>query len=76
MIGKYLGFPLLNGRARKQDFHFIIEKLSSQLASWMDCFLNKPRIVALAASVLSLVQNVWLLCSICDTINSKVRNFV
>jgi len=39
---KYLGFPILKGRAKRSDFHFIIEKMQSRLASWKHRLLNKP----------------------------------
>jgi len=33
-LDKYLGFPNLKGRAKMNDFYFIIEKMQSRLASW------------------------------------------
>jgi hypothetical protein len=32
-LDKYLGFPILNGRAKRSDFLFIIDKMQSRLAS-------------------------------------------
>lgn len=32
-LGKYLGYPLLQGRAKKSDFNFLIENLQNRLAS-------------------------------------------
>lgn len=40
-IGKYLGFPIIQGRAKKEDFLFIIEKMQARLASWKNKLLNK-----------------------------------
>ncbi|GAU18899.1 hypothetical protein TSUD_228890 [Trifolium subterraneum] len=38
---KYLGFPILRGRAKKTDFLYIIEKMQRRLASWKNKLLNK-----------------------------------
>jgi hypothetical protein len=50
-LDKYLGFPILNGRAKRSDFLFIIEKMQSRLASWKNKLLNKPGRLTLAESV-------------------------
>jgi len=39
---KYLGFPILKGRATKSDFNFIVKKMQTRLASWKHRLLNKP----------------------------------
>ncbi|PNY05589.1 ribonuclease H [Trifolium pratense] len=80
-LEKYLGFPILKGRAKKSDFLFIIEKMQSRLASWKNKLLNKPGRLALASSVLSSIPNyymqiAWLPQSICDGIDQTTRNFI
>jgi hypothetical protein len=32
-LEKYLGFPMITGRVKKEDFNFIIDKLNARLAS-------------------------------------------
>jgi len=56
-LDKYLGFPILKGRATKSDFNFIIEKMQTRLASWKHRLLNKPGCLALASSVLSSIPS-------------------
>ena len=57
---KYLGFPILKGRAKHSDFLFIIEKKQSRLASWKHRLLNKPGRVTLASSVLSSIPYYYM----------------
>jgi len=78
---KYLGFPILKGRARRSDFHFIIEKMQSRLASWKSKLLNKAGRLTLASSVLSSIPSyytriAWLPQNICDIIDQTTRNFI
>jgi hypothetical protein len=80
-LEKYLGFPMLKGRAKKSDFIFIIEKMQSRLASWKNKLLNKPGRLALASSILSSIPNyymqiAWLPQSTCDGIDQLTRNFI
>lgn len=41
-LDKYIGFPILKGRAKRSDLLFIIEKMQTRLASWKNRLLNKP----------------------------------
>ncbi|PNY14401.1 ribonuclease H [Trifolium pratense] len=80
-LEKYLGFPILQGRAKKTDFLFIFEKMQRRLASWKNKILNKSGRLALASSVLSSIptyymQITWLPQSICDGIDQITRNFL
>jgi hypothetical protein len=80
-LDKYLGFPILKGRAKRSDFLFIIKKMQRRLAYWKNRLLNKPVRLTLASSVLSCIssyymQIVWLPQSICDTIDQTTRNFI
>lgn len=40
-LEKYLGFPMIHGRAKKEDFNFIIEKIQNRLNAWKLKLLNK-----------------------------------
>ncbi|MCI28277.1 ribonuclease H, partial [Trifolium medium] len=80
-LDKYLGFPILKGRAKISDFHFIIDKMQSRLAFWKNRMLNKPGRLALASSVLTSIpsyymQIAWLPQIICDSIDQITRNFI
>ena len=80
-LDKYLGFPILKGRAKRNDFYFIIEKMQSRLASWKNKLLSKPGRLTLASSVLSSIsayymQTSWLPQSICDSLDKTTRNFI
>jgi len=64
-LGKYLGFPLFQGRPKRADFHPIIEKIKGQLASWKQNLLNKAGRICLAKSALQSIpiytmQVFWL----------------
>jgi len=80
-LEKYLGFPILKGRAKRSDFLFIIQKMQTRLASWKNNLLNKPGRLTLASSVLSSIpsyymQIAWLPQNICDSIDQSTRNFI
>ncbi|GAU37589.1 hypothetical protein TSUD_365100 [Trifolium subterraneum] len=80
-LGKYLGFPMISGRAKKEDFNFILDKINSRLASWKNKFLNKLGRVTLAKSVLNSIptyymQIHWLPSAICSKIDQTTRNFI
>jgi hypothetical protein len=59
-LGKYLGFPMLNGRPKKSDFNFIIEKMQTRLASWKNRLLNRTGRLTLATSVLSSIPSYYM----------------
>jgi len=59
-LDKYLGFPILKGRAKRNDLYFIIEKMQFRLASWKNIFLNKPGILTLASSVLLSIPTYYM----------------
>lgn len=70
-LEKYLGFPILKGRPKKEDFNFIIEKVQARLASWKLKLLSKVGRMTLAKSVLNSIptyymQVNWIPASICD----------
>ena len=52
-MGNYLGFPLLQGRIKKVDFNFFLDKLKARLSGWKVKLLNKAGRVTLARSILT-----------------------
>lgn len=80
-LGRYLGFPLFHDRVKKSDFHFLLEKVQTKLSAWKSRLLNKASRTTLARSVLASIpvytmQNVWVLYSICSTLDASVRRFI
>lgn len=72
---------MLQGRPKKSDFHFIIEKMQTRLAAWKSRLLNRTGRMTLASSVLSSIptyymQINWLPQNICDSIDQTTRNFL
>ncbi|KAK2378521.1 hypothetical protein QL285_066416 [Trifolium repens] len=80
-LNNYLGFPMLSGRVKKEDFNFILDKVNARLASWKNRLLNKPGRLALATSVLNSIptyymQISWLPAGICSQIDKMTRKFI
>lgn len=80
-LGKYLGFKMLHGRPKKQDFEDVVDRVTSKLASWKGRLLNKPGRVVLANSVLAALpsygmQLCWYPQSICDFLDETTRSFI
>lgn len=80
-IRKYLGFPFLFGRVTSADFSFIIDKVHSRLAGWKGRLLSRAGRITLAKSVLSsmpiyTMHNLWMPESICDKLDSYIKQFV
>src|ERR1044072_7760834 len=80
-LGKYLGFPLVNGRMKKEHFNHIVERVQKRLSSWKMNMLNKAGRVCLAKSVISAMpiysmQIFHLPCSIRGEIDRRARDFV
>jgi len=59
-LDKYLGFPILKGRPKKNDFNFILEKIQTRLATWKNILLNKPCRLGLASSVLWTIPSYYM----------------
>lgn len=69
------------GRVRKGDFNFILEKIDGRLANWKGKLLHKARRNTFAKSVINAifiyqVQNYWLPQSTCNGIDKVVGNFI
>jgi hypothetical protein len=78
---KYLGFNMLQGKAKKQDFLGVYDRVAAKLASWKSRLLNKPGRVVLANSVISSLpsyhmQIQWLPQGMCDDLDITVRRFI
>lgn len=54
-LEKYLGFFMIKGRTKKEDFNFIIEKMQNRLVSWKSQLLNKAGRLTLAKSILTSI---------------------
>ena len=54
-VGRHLGFPMLSGRVKNEDFLYLIERLQSKLAGWKSSLLNKAGRFTLAKVVLSAI---------------------
>ncbi|XP_070004851.1 uncharacterized protein [Nicotiana sylvestris] len=59
-FGTYLGFPILNNTPRPRDYHFIIDKMRSQLVAWKMNFLNIAGRTTLAHSCLNSIPNHYM----------------
>jgi hypothetical protein len=80
-LGKYLGFPLIQYRVKKEHFNFVIEKIERRLSDWKMKMLNKAGRTTLAKSVLMALpvysmQSFWLLETTCLRIDKTVRRFI
>ena len=80
-LGKYLGVPLVQGRVKKEDFNFLIDKLKVRLSGWKAKLLNRAGRVTLACSVLIAMpvynmQTTWVPQQVCDDIDRIIRSFV
>ena len=54
-LGRYLGFPLIQGRALKALFYEVLEKIQWRLASWKGHLLNRARCICLARFVMASI---------------------
>lgn len=56
-LGKYLEFPLSNGRVSWSRFNFLLENIQRKLASWKTNLLNVAGRACLARSVLAIIPS-------------------
>jgi len=59
-LDKYLSFPILKGRPKRSDFHFIIENMQNRLASWKNRLLKETGRLTIANSVLSSIPSYFM----------------
>jgi CRISPR/Cas system CMR subunit Cmr4 (Cas7 group RAMP superfamily) len=80
-LGKYLSFPLIQGRVKKDHFNFVIEKIKRRLSNWKMKMPNKAgrttlaKLVLMALPVYSM-QSFWLPKTTCLMINKTIRRFI
>jgi len=60
-LGHYLGFRLIQGRATKDIYDYILEKIHRRLSTWKSNLLNKVGRVCLAKSVTTAMP-IYILC--------------
>lgn len=80
-LGSYLGFPLIQGKASKKHYEFVVEKIQRRMTSWKGKLLNKTGKICLAKSVTSSIpiypmQIRLLPKNICTKIDSLTRGFI
>ena len=77
---KYLGFPLLVGKNRKNSFKEIKDKLARKLAGWKEKLLSKAGKEILVKVVAQAIPTYSMSCFkipdlLCDEMTSLMRNF-
>lgn len=79
-MGKYLGFPELFGRRKKDLFASIVDRIQQRAASWSSKFLSTAGKMIMVKSVLSPMSSHTMSCfklpqSICLNIQSTLTRF-
>lgn len=77
----YPGIPLVHGRVRKEDFNFVMDKLTRKLSTWKTKLLNRAGRITLAKSVLTSLplygmHTLRFPQAVCNDIDSIVRRFI
>ena len=72
---------MIFGRIKKEDFHYIVDRMQSELAGWKSCLLNKAGKITLAKAILSSIsiytmQICWRPTSVCDSIDATIWRFI
>lgn len=80
-LDKYLGFPMMKGKAKKEDYNFLLDRIQSKLASWKLKLLNRAGRQTLANDVICSIpsysmQISWLPQNVCNSIDCTVRDFI
>ncbi|CAN1129226.1 Putative ribonuclease H protein At1g65750 [Linum perenne] len=80
-LGKYLGVPLLHGRATNNHYKYILENLDTKLSGWKRETHSLAGRVTLAISVLNAIPSYAMQTSllpvyICEKIDQRIRDFV
>lgn len=79
-LGRYLGMPLLHGRATTATYNYLVEKVSKRLAAWKGRLMSKAARNILIQSVVSAVpyyamQTASLPTAVIDKIERLSRSF-
>ncbi|CAL0299567.1 unnamed protein product [Lupinus luteus] len=80
-MGKYLGFPMLQGRVKKSEFTFLTDRIGNKLASWKSKLLGIAGRVTLAKSSIASIpiysmQNNWIPTGTCNRLDACVKQFI
>lgn len=80
-LGKHLGFPMMKGKVKKEDYNFLLDRIQGKLASWKHKLLNRAGRLTLANSVISVIpsycmQISWLPQNVCNATDRTVRDFI
>jgi len=79
--GRYLGVPVINGRVTSAMFQDVITRVERRLAGWQTkCLSLAGRATLIQSTIMAIpaymMQSTRLPCSVCDTLDRKVRRFV
>ena len=77
----YLGVPSIVGRTNPSDYNSIIKRINGRLEEWKPKLLTLVGRITLAKSVLSTspiyhMQSTYLLATLCNNIDNRLRNFI
>ena len=77
----YLGFPLIHKGRRRNEFHFVVERVQAKLNGWKSkCLSPAGRLVLIKAAVTAIpkynMQCHKLPAKVCEEVNKLVRNFL
>ena len=80
-LGKYLGFPIIHKERRRNQFHFVVERVQAKLAGWKSkCLSPAGRLVFIKAAVSSIpkynMQCYKLSAKVCEDVNKLTRDFL
>ena len=79
-LGNYLGFPLIHKGRRRNEFHYVVERVQAKLDGWKSkCLSPAGRLVLIKAAMTAIpkytMQCHKLPAKICDEVNKLVRTF-
>ena len=80
-LGKYLGFPIIHKGRRRNEFHFVVERVQAKLAGWKSkCHSPAGRLVLIKATVSSIpeynMQCYKIPAKVCEDVNKLTRDFL
>ena len=80
-FGNYLGFPLIHKGRRRNEFHFVVERVQAKLNGWKSkCLSPAGRLVLIKAVVTAIPKYIMqchkLPAKVCEEVNKLVRNFL
>lgn len=77
-FGKYLGFPITQGKIKDQELQFILNNVKNKLSGWKTKFLNLASRMTLAKSCVNSIPSTLhrLPTSITNKIDQIQKNFI